>query len=94
MFRFEPATGDAFDAAWPAIASQLWGALSPSETPLRAGEVAAVVARLVAARRSRDKSSPRHEAVELEIATGAVTRVPSVVHPECECAGLDRPVRE
>ncbi|MGV8884628.1 MAG: hypothetical protein ACOH1T_03435 [Microbacteriaceae bacterium] len=77
------------DAAWPAIASQLWGAHSAAETPLLAGEIAAIVARLVTAR-AVGGAAPMHEARELDVATGVVTRVPRAVHPSCECSDLGR----
>ncbi|TBN57312.1 hypothetical protein EYE40_07830 [Glaciihabitans arcticus] len=77
------------DAAWPAIAAQLWGRRSALDTPLVAGEVAAIVTRIAAARLRRpDAVEPVHTQLELDPATGAVRRSIRQRHPECECADL------
>jgi len=77
------------DAAWPAIAAQLWGRRSLLDTALVAGEVAALVVRLAEARLRRpDAVATVHNRIELEVASGRITRTPMRVHPECECRDL------
>lgn len=75
------------DPAWPAIASQLWGAHSGAETPLLAGEIAAMVTRMVLARWA-DGAANAHSTLQLDVATGAVRRVPRSIHPACVCSSL------
>lgn len=70
------------DAAWPAIASQLWGRRSPAETELVASEVAAMVARMVL---SGDAPSDQ---IVLEVESGRQTRQAFAVHPDCGCLAL------
>ena len=70
------------DPAWPAIASQLWGRVSPAETELVASEVAAIVARAVL---SGDAPSSQ---IVLDVATGEQTRREFAVHPDCGCLAL------
>ncbi|MCU1514442.1 MAG: hypothetical protein JWO10_1532 [Microbacteriaceae bacterium] len=78
------------DAAWPAIASQLWGRQSPIETPLVCGEVAAIITRLILAR-LRHGPSERHESIELDAVTGDRTVKTWAVHPECGCQQVPLP---
>jgi len=83
------------DAAWPAIAAQLWGRRSALDTPLVAGEVAAVVTRIAEARLRRpDALATVHAELELDIATGVMTRTVRRRHPACECADLQARVLE
>jgi bacteriocin biosynthesis cyclodehydratase domain-containing protein len=76
------------DPAWPAIASQLLGRLTRSETPLVAAEVAALAARMVM---SRVRNGPATEPVSwhLDIATGRVLTRLERPHPACRCTGLE-----
>jgi bacteriocin biosynthesis cyclodehydratase domain-containing protein len=85
------------DAAWSAIASQLWGRRSTAETPLVSREVAARVARMVV-RRLEGATSPRGGAAasfRLDAQTGEVTRREWMPHPDCGCIRLPgNPVSE
>jgi hypothetical protein len=78
------------DAAWPAIASQLWGRQSPIETPLVCGEVAGIVTRLILARLAHGPSDS-HESIELDAVTGERSVKRWSVHPECGCQQVPRP---
>ncbi|MET0806215.1 MAG: TOMM precursor leader peptide-binding protein [Lacisediminihabitans sp.] len=82
------------DPARPAIASQLWGRLSHTETPLIAGEVAAIVVRSVLARLegrpAPDQVTDTAELV-LEPATGERRLRHWYGHPGCGCGGLAEP---
>ena len=74
------------DPARPAIASQLWGRPSSSETPLIAGEVAAIVVRLGLARLD---GLPAPEELSLDATTGERHRRSWHSHPACGCGGLE-----
>jgi bacteriocin biosynthesis cyclodehydratase domain-containing protein len=72
------------DAAWPAIAAQLWGRRSAAETPLTSREVAVIACRAVldwAHGLDAGAASAR-----LDAATGAVSRQEWAVHPDCGCS--------
>lgn len=75
------------DASWAAIASQLWGRRSESETPLVTTEIAARVTRLVLRRLdgSRDKSAT---STRLQVATGETKSRAWLPHPSCGCIAL------
>lgn len=81
------------DAAWPAIASQLWGRSSTVESAVVTSEVVAIAARLIV---SRLGVLPRTEKIEREVATsvqldaetGSVTSRDWLPHPECGCVAL------
>jgi bacteriocin biosynthesis cyclodehydratase domain-containing protein len=79
------------DASWPAIASQLWGRRSTSETPLVSAEVAVRVTRMVL-NRLEHGSVIRHSAAarsfRLAVDTGEVTRREWMPHPDCGCIRL------
>jgi bacteriocin biosynthesis cyclodehydratase domain-containing protein len=75
------------DASWSAIASQLWGRHSESETQLASIEVAARVARLALRRLAGEKASVA-TSVRLEVGTGETTARTWLPHPECGCIGL------
>lgn len=72
------------DAAWPAIASQLWGRHSPLETPLLAAEIAAIVTRILLERLAHGPALTA-EAVLVDAATGARETRTWLPHPECGC---------
>jgi bacteriocin biosynthesis cyclodehydratase domain-containing protein len=75
------------DASWAAIASQLWGRTSESETPLASIEVAARVARLVL-RRLDGAAATAATSVRIEVETGEAVSRTWLPHPECGCIGL------
>jgi len=79
------------DPARPAIASQLWGRRSSTETPLVAGEVAAIVVRTVLARLEGRPAPDRVTAtaeLTLDAATGERRLRDWYNHPGCGCSGL------
>ena len=76
------------DPAWPAIASQLWGRVSRSETPLVSAEVAALAARMVLSR-VRNGPAPEPVSWHLDVATGRVSTRLEAAHPACQCTGLE-----
>lgn len=73
------------DAAWPAIASQLWGRVSPAESAVLAIEVAAIAVRLVT-RRLADGPSAAAVSIALDAETGGRVSREWHPHPECGCA--------
>jgi bacteriocin biosynthesis cyclodehydratase domain-containing protein len=75
------------DPAWPAIASQLWGRTSPSETALTIAEVAAITTRIAINRLTSGPASVS-ESRQLDASTGTVTHRTWAAHPECGCATL------
>jgi bacteriocin biosynthesis cyclodehydratase domain-containing protein len=75
------------DASWSAIASQLWGRRSESETQLASVEVAARVARL-ALRRLDGQKARTATSVRLDVATGETTARTWLPHPGCGCIDL------
>jgi bacteriocin biosynthesis cyclodehydratase domain-containing protein len=79
------------DPAWPAIASQLWGRSSSAETVLVSSEAAAIAARLAVTR--LQGPAPIHAAeeaisVQLDAATGLITRRVWLPHQDCACLAL------
>ena len=80
------------DEAWPAIAAQLLGRRSATETPLIAREVAAMATRIVLARIERGSAETSalgtSSSIDLDVITGARTVRVWVRHPECGCSGL------
>jgi bacteriocin biosynthesis cyclodehydratase domain-containing protein len=85
------------DASWAAIASQLWGRTSLSETPLVSTEVAARVSRLVLARlagtgtgsgRGTAGRSMSARSFRLSVVSGEVTRRDWMPHPDCGCVAV------
>jgi bacteriocin biosynthesis cyclodehydratase domain-containing protein len=82
------------DPAWPAIASQLWGRSSSAETVLLSSEVAAIAARLALTR--LQGPAPTHAApapreatsVQIDAATGLITRRVWLPHQNCACLAL------
>jgi bacteriocin biosynthesis cyclodehydratase domain-containing protein len=78
------------DAAWAALASQLWGRRSAAQTPLVAREAAVLAARTVL--RSLTDGSPAIASpalsLRLDAATGELTRREWMPHPECGCIEL------
>jgi bacteriocin biosynthesis cyclodehydratase domain-containing protein len=79
------------DASWSAIASQLWGRRSSSETALVAAEVAARVARLVLLRLETGRPSTRSmtaRSFRIAVDSGEVTRRDWMPHPDCGCVAL------
>lgn len=90
LFCLERYRRDA-DASWPAIASQLWGRRSVSETALVSAEVAARASRLVLNRlESGPKPARAHagRSFRLAVETGEVTRRDWMPHPDCGCVAL------
>lgn len=81
------------DAAWPAIASQLWGRRSALDSALVAGDVAARAARLVLARLERGRASAA-ASVTLDASSGLTTTTTWQRHPECGCSALPGTVTE
>lgn len=73
------------DPAWPALAAQLHGMRSASDTAAVAGEVAAIVSRLVAAR-LKNGAGDRHESLSLDLESGVITRRPRARRVDCGCA--------
>jgi bacteriocin biosynthesis cyclodehydratase domain-containing protein len=79
------------DASWSAIASQLWGRQSASETPLVSLEVAAIACRMITSRLAQDGPSPGVAAatsLRLSVDTGETTRREWMPHPDCGCIRL------
>lgn len=79
------------DASWSAIASQLWGRRSSSETPLVSHEVAAIACRVITRRLALDGPSPGVTAatsLRLRVDTGETTRREWMPHPDCGCIRL------
>jgi bacteriocin biosynthesis cyclodehydratase domain-containing protein len=79
------------DASWAAIASQLWGRTSRSETPLVSTEVAARVTRMVLARLDRRGAPARPmsaRSFRLSVESGEVTRRDWMPHPDCGCVAV------
>ena len=77
---------------WSAIASQLWGRRSTSETPLASREVAAMVGRM-ALRRLAEGPEPAAigaaaTSFRLFVETGEVVRREWMPHPDCGCIRL------
>jgi bacteriocin biosynthesis cyclodehydratase domain-containing protein len=77
------------DDAWPAIASQLLGKRSLTETPLMSAEVAALAARIVVSR-FRDGTSSESVSWHLDVASGTLSVRRERPHPLCQCIGLAR----
>jgi bacteriocin biosynthesis cyclodehydratase domain-containing protein len=85
------------DASWSAIASQLWGRRTRSETPLVSGEVSALVIRLVLKRLAagRPTGGPLSaRSFRLAVETGDLTRREWMPHPECGCAAVPSGFRD
>jgi bacteriocin biosynthesis cyclodehydratase domain-containing protein len=72
------------DAAWPAIASQLWGRTAAADTPLVASEAAAIAARRVVGWFALEGAAASGQVV-LDAATGHATTVEIAPHPDCGC---------
>jgi hypothetical protein len=72
------------DAVWPAIASQLWGRRSPTETMLLAIDTATRVVRLVTERLSEGMPRPA-ASIRIHHTSGAVTVREERPHPLCDC---------
>lgn len=77
------------DAAWPAIASQLWGRRSPADTELVASEAAAIVARQVLAWVG-GRGGVASTQLEVDVTTGAQSHRHFAIHPECGCVAPAR----
>ncbi len=76
------------DPAWPAIAAQLHGKDSGSESALTATEVAAVSVRLLRRRFEGKNHELAHVAHCIDSRTGAVASINHVPHLECGCRVL------
>jgi bacteriocin biosynthesis cyclodehydratase domain-containing protein len=79
------------DASWSAIASQLWGRMSGSETPLVSREVAAIACRIIATRLAGNRSGPSVAAatsLRLSVNSGQTIRRDWMPHPSCGCIRL------
>jgi|GEM_PF-227826 len=79
------------DSAWPALAVQLLGSRSTTETPFLASEVATLATRMILNRlRSSSPSTETGAALSLTLnaTTGAQTRNEHSRHPDCACAGI------
>jgi len=72
------------DAAWPAIASQLWGRTAAADTALVASEAAAIATRLVVGWFELGAAATSDRIV-LDAATGATGSVAVDPHPACGC---------
>jgi bacteriocin biosynthesis cyclodehydratase domain-containing protein len=72
------------DPVWPAIASQLWGRRSPTETLLLAHDTATRVARLVLERLAGGDPRPA-ASIRLSHIDGAVSYREEKPHPLCDC---------
>ena len=88
LYCLERQRADA-DEAWPAIASQLLGRRSLTETPLRSAEVAALAARIVVSR-FRHGAAPETVSWHLDAASGALSVRRERPHPLCLCRGFAR----
>lgn len=75
------------DPSWPAMASQLWQRRSAAESPLVAGEVATIVARMVLSRQAVHRIVPT-ATIEIDVATGDRSLNAWGFHPDCGCASL------
>lgn len=75
------------DAAWPAIASQLYSKRAAGETTLTAMEAAARAARLVLGR--LDGEPQALTMAVLDAASGSTTPRESPMHPLCGCSTLE-----
>ncbi len=73
------------DPAWPAIAAQLHGKSSASETPLTVGEVAGITVRLLQRRFEGKNHDLAHVAHSLDSRTGFVSSITYAPHSECGC---------
>jgi len=78
------------DRAWPAIAAQLSGKVSAADTPVLAGEVAAIVGRLVSSRLEHGPASV-HRALSLDIDSGVISSTEIEARDDCGCLGLAGP---
>jgi hypothetical protein len=76
------------DAAWPAIASQLWGRRSTVETPLVSLGVAAIASRIVVDRLGSGEPASEHRSLTVDALSGTVTAALVRPHPLCGCTGL------
>lgn len=76
------------DAAWPAIAAQLLGRLSPLDSPLLLAQVAAAVARLTIGRLRTGASELTSESMVVDAADGSVSVREHRPHAECACRAL------
>jgi bacteriocin biosynthesis cyclodehydratase domain-containing protein len=81
------------DAAWPAIASQLWGRRSLLESPLVVLEAAALVTRLALERVRSGEPAAEHRTLHLSGETGRVEGEVVLPHPECGCTGISAAAR-
>lgn len=78
------------DAAWPAIASQLWGRVSRIDGGVVASEVAALATRMILALiNDPDAHLPTGTSLELDALTGLTAQSVWGQHPECQCGALD-----
>jgi bacteriocin biosynthesis cyclodehydratase domain-containing protein len=78
------------DASWAAIASQLWGRSSESETPIASTDVAARIARAVLLRLGG--TLPKAAiSLSLDAHTGETTSRTWLPHPDCGCIGMAIP---
>jgi bacteriocin biosynthesis cyclodehydratase domain-containing protein len=80
------------DPAWPAIAAQLSGSRSRANNAVVAGEVAALVARVVDARFDNGVGD-RHVRLELDIATGQIRSTELLARHDCGCQAIRGPTR-
>jgi bacteriocin biosynthesis cyclodehydratase domain-containing protein len=79
------------DASWSAIASQLWGRVSASETPLVSREVAAIASRIIMTRLADKRVGVTVAAatsLRLSVDTGQSIRRDWMPHPGCGCIRL------
>lgn len=80
------------DPAWPALASQLLGRMSPAQSPFVASEAATIATRLVLSRVSggsvRSTAASPATAITVNADTGECHETSWRAHPECACAGL------
>lgn len=81
------------DAAWSAIASQLWGRSARSETALAELEVASRVARL-ALRRLRGIPATVATSERIDTDSGDAIKRTWLPHPDCGCISLALPAIE
>lgn len=72
------------DPVWPAIASQLWGRKSPTETMLLAYDTATRVVRLVKERLNEGMPRPA-ASIRINAISGTVTTREEMPHPLCDC---------
>ncbi len=83
------------DAAWPAIASQLWGRRSRHDAGLVATEAAALASRMILARlvvqapgAASAAEAGTADSLRVDAATGVTTRETWRRHRECGCGAL------